>query len=101
MEYVYIYLRRCYKKYEVLPEHKTEKLDEESTDESTAEKLLWLRNNRDPFATCLDYWKETIPQRLREIPDTIICEYYKEYPILKHPLGYLLVSKLILSNYVQ
>lgn len=93
----YIYLRRCYKKYGILPgtSEDGEQKETDDEEENKLDQLIWLRNNREPFNTCLNYWQATSSIRIRDCQSTTILDYFKQFPALKQPLGYLLVSDFV------
>jgi len=65
------------------------------------ENLKWLRNSSDLWKLVEENWKTTVHVRLNKIASKdgqSIAEYMTEYPALKKPTGYLLVS-MVFSRY--
>ncbi|KAG5863001.1 hypothetical protein JTB14_033661 [Gonioctena quinquepunctata] len=52
--------------------------------------ILWLKNNIEPTNEVTEKWKVTFSQRMNE-KDTIE-QYYRKFPCLSQPLGYLLLQ---------
>lgn len=93
----YITIRRKERKYRLtdssIAEDKTESssvISELSLD--TEEYIVWLKNNLEPFPQVQDYWTKTFSKRTELLIN--INDYFKTYPALNHPLGYLLVSSI-------
>lgn len=63
--------------------------------ENVEENLKWLRNSSDPWKRVEENWDKTVHIRLNKIASKdgqSIEQYMTEYPALKKPTGYLLVS---------
>lgn len=67
--------------------------------ENTEESLAWLHNSCDPWDIVERYWYITTKIRLEKVLTTnsqdvvsSIADYMKDFPALKKPAGYRLVS---------
>lgn len=70
-----------------LPEEYIQPQNEEIPD-----AILWLKSSSEPWSTVIQKWTETTQTRLNLSKDLPISQYFKEYPALRKPLGYVLVS---------
>lgn len=73
---------------------------EENDPTTVEENLKWLRNSSDPWDLVERLWITTTNIRLKKLlskDGQTISEYIDEYPCLKKPTGYLLVS----INYIK
>lgn len=62
------------------------------------DNILWLQNSSDPWVTVEAKWKETTLIRLTKIiSNKTIDDYFRMFPALQKPLGYVLVSLEIFS----
>ena len=62
--------------------------------EDTKEYVDWLLHNDSPWATVTSYWARTHNDRIRQVLSTdTLKQILKQWPILKHENGYMLVSK--------
>lgn len=75
-------------------QHSVEEEDEE-LHSSVEEGLKWLQNSSDPWELVEKNWDITTNVRLKKLMSKngqSIAKYMEEYPALKKPSGYLLVS---------
>lgn len=81
-----------------MPKLVTETPKPKSVSIDTEAKMLFLQHSTEPWTVVLEYWNDTIQvrqdQRLIEEPAYLFLE---KWPTLKHSLGYLLVSVLLLK----
>lgn len=68
---------------------------ESETEYECEESVQWLKNSSHPWETVEQKWGETKRSRLRQLQDITIHEYFKEYPALQQPNGYLLVNLIL------
>ena len=55
-----------------------------------------LENNQEPWDVVLSHWKATVSIRLNDIrkdSSKTISEIFKKWPILYHPMGWLLIRE--------
>ncbi|XP_061717507.1 uncharacterized protein LOC133525234 isoform X1 [Cydia pomonella] len=62
-------------------------------EEDIPDAILWLKNSSEPWSTVLQKWTETTRTRLNLSKELSISQYFKEYPALKKPTGYVLLEK--------
>lgn len=58
--------------------------------------IKWLENNQEPWDVVLSHWKATVSIRLNDIrkdSSKTISEIFKKWPILYHPMGWLLIRE--------
>jgi hypothetical protein len=63
--------------------------------ENVEEPIKWLNNSSDPWDLVEKYWSITRNYRLQHLLNTetqTVCQYMNEFPALKKPMGYNLVS---------
>ena len=67
-------------------------------EEEYNEKVNWLKHASEPWHTVVQYWEDTAHRRLEEFhaddSGCTVSSAFVKWPILKHPLGYTLVSML-------
>lgn len=58
------------------------------------ELKTWLAHYSHPWTQVLAHWEQTGPNRLKQFEDDTLTigDILKDWPSLKHPLGYTLVS---------
>lgn len=62
-----------------------------------SEDILWLKNNIDPWYIVSEKWKNTFQLRYNALVEKEeINLYLIEYPALKSPLGFTLVSLIFI-----
>lgn len=61
-----------------------------ASDEAITSKA-WLETRSEPWDEVIHHWKETFDLRKQSRTKTV-CEFYAEWPLLKHTLGPSLVS---------
>lgn len=68
---------------------------DKSSEDCVEENLLWLRNSYEPWDLVQTNWKITVHARLQRLMSSYgptISDYFREFPALRQPSGYLLVS---------
>lgn len=66
--------------------------------EGVLEKIVWLQNSSEPWSAVEQKWTDTTNTRLNISKNLLISEYFNEYPALRKPNGYLLVSTTLKYN---
>lgn len=64
------------------------------TDEVLETSITWLENNQEPWDMVQSHWKATVSYRINNIKkdnSKTISEIFKKWPILCHPMGWLLI----------
>lgn len=71
-----------------------------TADDTSQEKISWLQNAVDPWHMVELYWQVTVDIRLKPVKEGKgnIADYLKQFPALKQPKGYTLVSDLICNR---
>lgn len=91
----YITVRRNYRTLGLIGKSKEKNLESIIIDPNMSlnseEYILWLKNNNEPFVQVCEYWQKTFSQRTNNNLINSIGEYFKTFPCLNQPLGYLLV----------
>lgn len=65
------------------------------SEEANNEAINWLKNSVDPWYMVENYWSRTNKYRLQKLKtdiDYMVHHYFDDFPALKRPTGYLLVS---------
>lgn len=65
--------------------------------DTVEESMQWLHNSCDPWNIVEEYWSITSAKRLKKVLDTnskdvLASNYMNDFPALKKPSGYRLVS---------
>lgn len=83
-----------------LPSTFSNEPDEIITSTNIEEDITWLKHSSDPWYIVEEKWKRTCEHRIRNLhageTGPTIEKYVEDFPALKTPLGYCLVSVYII-----